>query len=287
MKRTRVMCAIGLSAALLAGCAGQQSRVEYIGAQKARELALEASGLTASEVTFSETDLSSRNDKDYYLVSFTAEGADYQYDVDALTGIVIESRLPSDTSRVTDDTKQGGTGDSNEKLITEGKSKVIDDTNQDSAGRSDEKLITEEKAVEKALAHAGLSSSQVTVVRNELEYEGRRQIYEVEFYTEDYGEYDYEIDAVTGEVASFDYDAENIAPTDVTDAGMMNEDEAKKLALERVPGAGLRDIWEFETDHDDNHIEYEGKILYGGMEYEFEIDAYSGTFRSWGAEPAD
>lgn len=263
MKRTRVMCAIGLSAALLSGCAGQQSRVEYIGAQKAKELALEASGLTASEVTFSETDLSSRNDKDYYLVSFTAGGADYQYDVDALTGIVIESRLPADTSRVTDDTKQ------------------------DSAGHSGEKLITEEKAVEKALAHAGLSSSQVTAVRNELEYEDGRQIYEVEFYTEDYGAYDYEIDAVTGEVVSFDYDAENIAPTDVTDAGMMNEDEAKKLALERVPGAGLGDIWEFETDHDDNHIEYEGKILYGGMEYEFEIDAYSGTFRSWGAEPAD
>ena len=31
-------------------------------------------------------------------------------------------------------------------------------------------------------------------------------------------------------------------------------------------------------------MEYEGKILYNGMEYEFEIDAYSCAFRGWEAE---
>jgi len=57
--------------------------------------------------------------------------------------------------------------------------------------------------------------------------------------------------------------------------------------LERVPGAGADNIWEFEVDKEDGRLEYEGKIIYGDMEYEFEIDAYSGTFRSWEAEQVD
>ena len=31
-------------------------------------------------------------------------------------------------------------------------------------------------------------------------------------------------------------------------------------------------------------MEYEGSILYNGMEYEFEIDGYSGAIRNWEAE---
>ena len=49
----------------------------------------------------------------------------------------------------------------------------------------------------------------------------------------------------------------------------------------------MEDILEFETDHEDGRVQYEGKIFYEGMQYEFEIDAYSGAFRSWEAEPLD
>lgn len=62
---------------------------------------------------------------------------------------------------------------------------------------------------------------------------------------------------------------------------------AKSLALAQVPGATARNIVEFETDYDDGRIEYEGKIVYKGMEYEFEIDGYSGAFRKWESEPVD
>ena len=48
--------------------------------------------------------------------------------------------------------------------------------------------------------------------------------------------------------------------------------------------ATANDILEFEVDHDDGRMEYEGKILYDGMEYEFEIDAYSGAIQEWDAE---
>ena len=51
-----------------------------------------------------------------------------------------------------------------------------------------------------------------------------------------------------------------------------------------MPGAVLSDIREFETDYDDGRLEYEGKIFYGGMEYEFTIDGYSGAIREWEAD---
>ncbi|MCD7845568.1 MAG: PepSY domain-containing protein, partial [Oscillospiraceae bacterium] len=63
--------------------------------------------------------------------------------------------------------------------------------------------------------------------------------------------------------------------------------EAKSIALAQVPGASSSNIREFETDYDDGRLQYEGKIIYNGMEYEFEIDGYSGAIRSWEAEPVD
>ena len=107
----------------------------------------------------------------------------------------------------------------------------------------------------------------------------------MEFYTEDYKEYDYEIDALTGEVYSYDYDAETYFQSSGS-GSEITEEEAKALALAQVPGATESDIIKFETDRDDGRIEYEGEILYSGMKYEFEIDAYSGTIRSWEAEKA-
>ena len=119
----------------------------------------------------------------------------------------------------------------------------------------------------------------------ELDWEHGRQVYEVEFYTNDAREFDYEIDASTGEVLSYDYDAEHYtAPSTGSEGGSISQERAKEIALAQVPGAALSDIREFETDYDDGRLEYEGKIFYGGMEYEFTIDGYSGAIREWEAD---
>ena len=64
----------------------------------------------------------------------------------------------------------------------------------------------------------------------------------------------------------------------------VTEEEAKALAIAKVPGAALTDIREFKPDRDDGRMEYEGSIVYDNMEYEFEIDAATGEFLSWEAE---
>lgn len=260
MNRKNMLYAVGMAVFFIGGCGKAEKQLEYIGAANAKNLALEAAGIAASQAEFTSVDLSRQNGQDYYVVEFSASGADYAYDIDALTGVIIDAEIPA----------------SNEP---QKKMETVDSTDQPSG------MITDEEAKARALAHAGLTKEQVTFLTCVPDYEDGRSIFETEFYTADGREYDYEIDAVTGEIVSFDHDAEAAATPDTGNTGKITEQEAMKLALAQVPGASKSDIREFETDRDDGRTEYEGKIIYEGMEYEFEIDAYSGAIRSWEAEP--
>ena len=141
-------------------------------------------------------------------------------------------------------------------------------------------LISAEEAQAKALAHAGLTSSQVTFVRSHLEWDDGRQVYDVEFYTKDYQEYDYEIDARTGAVLSFDQDAEFYQPQTST-GSYIGKARAKSIALN---AAGLSESQVSHIrcylDRDDGRWEYSVEFWSGTMEYEYEIDAYSGAILS-------
>lgn len=66
-------------------------------------------------------------------------------------------------------------------------------------------LIGEEKAIEIALQDAGFTRDQVERLRTELDYDAGKGEYEVDFNQGGY-EYDYEIDAESGKIISFDKD---------------------------------------------------------------------------------
>ncbi len=281
MKRKNILCAAGLAVMLLSGCAGQESKLTYIGASTAKSVALEAAGISASQAKFTSVDMLQRGEQDYYRVEFTAQDEEYAYDIDALTGVVIASDSGETAAEGMDAPDDGTIADNGNTVSGVG---VPDDgAAAEGAGTV---MLSEKEAQARALAYAGLTSEQAAFIKSALDADDGRQFYEVEFYTEDGKEYDYEIDAFTGEVISFDHEAEDISPPASGDSKISAE-KAKKLALAQVPGASERDIFEFGTDLDDGRIEYEGKIIYDGMEYEFEIDAYSGAFRSWEAETLD
>ena len=60
-------------------------------------------------------------------------------------------------------------------------------------------------------------------------------------------------------------------------------EEAKSIALARVQGASEQNM-SIKLDYDDGWYVYEGEIMYDGMEYEFDIDANSGTILKWEQE---
>ena len=282
MKRKAIpaLCAAGLLALALTGCGTAGGQAEYIGIDAAKAVALEAAGVSESAATFSTAGLDRRNGMDYYAVDFTAGGQSYEYDIDAVTGVVIDSNTGGGAA----DTPGGDDGGAAAEAPAS--ASPSPSASQTAAGQTTSAAVTEEQARETALSHAGLTADQVTFVRSKLDWDDGRQVYDVEFYTADYTEYDYEIDAATGEIRSYDADAEGYSyQPDTTPGTAITAEQARAIALAEVPGASEGDIYEFETDRDDGRLEYEGKIIYNSTEYEFTIDGYSGAIRSWESEP--
>ena len=133
-----------------------------------------------------------------------------------------------------------------------------------------------------ALAHAGLQASQVTFLHVKPEWENGRQVYDVEFYTAD-KEYDYEIDAATGEVLKYDYEVESALPAP---GSAITLEKARELALGKVPGAKAGDIVEIDLDRENGVLVYEIEILYNNVEYDCEINASTGEVLKFSYEAA-
>ena len=197
-KRTIILTALTLTGLLLAGCAASPTQVSRIDLETAKAAAIEAAGFTAEEVSFLSAELDKRNGIEYYDIDFRADGKEYDYDVDALTGMIIGSESP--------------------------------------------------EVAKKSADAVPLKATEVPV--EEL-------------------------------TAKLEESTPNNADTTSKE---ISESEAKKIALAQAPEAKESDIREFEVDYDDGRLEYEGSIYYGEMEYEFEIDGYSGAIRSWEVE---
>ena len=233
------------------GNTGNTGSTSYISAETAKAKALAHAGLSASQVTFVRAYPDWDDGRYVYDVEFyTSDYKEYDYEIDANTGAVLSFDYDADH---------------------------YTRPSQPSTGTT----ISAETAKSKALAHAGLSASQVTFVRATLDWDDGRSVYDVEFYTSDYKEYDYEIDANTGAVLSFDYDADHYTrptqPSTGTDIGL---EKAKSIALGQVSGASSSHIRQAKRDYDDGRLEYDVKIVYNNYEYEFEIDGTSGTILS-------
>lgn len=147
--------------------------------------------------------------------------------------------------------------------------------------------ISEEEAKKIALEHAGLTEADVTFVHVKLDRDDGRLEYEVEFY-KDNTEYDYDIDANTGEILSFDQDAEYYTPGQAqsgAQSGQITQDEALAAALAHA-GLAQTDIsrLKVELDYDDGRSVYELEWDVDRTEYSYEVDASTGEILSYEKE---
>ena len=292
-------------AAALAGCGAaapaadqtQARQPSYISMAQAQTAALDAANIDAASADISSATLSEVAGVTCYKVEFTSGDHAYDYSINAETGEVLEMSVrdeaaPADVPQT--DTPVSGTTTapasgtttapaSGSSHAASASVQAAPNTNA-SAGKVDEA-----RAKEIALTHAGVKAADATITKSKLDYEDGRQVYEIEFYvsgSSGYTEYDYEIEAATGKIVSYDHDAESYAPpAQSTNSGVkVTEATAKKTALSRVSGATEKDIYEWKLDYDDGRTEYEGKIIYGGMEYEFTINAATGAVTEWDVE---
>lgn len=163
----------------------------YIGADAAADAALKHSKATAKEADFSSVILTERNGMMLYLVEFTAGDYLYEYQVEALTARIESWRK---TSNKTADAIAAS---------AETKAAVSSPAPTEQAEPSPTVLIGEEEAKKLAMAHANIQESELVSIKCKVELEGLNLIYDVEMKTK-LQEYDYEIDALTGEIVGFD-----------------------------------------------------------------------------------
>ena len=87
MKKSKILLSLALSAALLAGCGGNQ---DMISADRAKEIALSHAGLAASDATFVKAELETEDGKKVYEVEFYGkDNTEYDYLIDAANGDVV------------------------------------------------------------------------------------------------------------------------------------------------------------------------------------------------------
>lgn len=264
-------------AAALAGCGAAAPAADqtqsYISMEQAQETALDAANIDAADAEVSSATLSEVAGVTCYKVEFTSGDHTYAYSINAESGEVLEASYRDKNAAPADSTQPD--------TPASGATTTPAQTNTPNTGSATGAVVDEAKAQEIALAHAGIKAADATITKSMLDYEDGRQVYEIEWYANG-AKYDYEIAVATGEIVNSGYEAKTVVGTG--NNATVSEATAKQTALARVSGAAASDIYEWKLDYDDGRPEYEGKIIYGGTEYEFTIDATSGTVTEWDAE---
>ena len=274
MKRKWILTGTALMlAAALAGCGNTPTADQgaKISMEQAQTAALDAANIEAADADVSSATLSEVAGVTCYKVEFTSGDHAYSYSINAENGEVMEASYRDKNAAPVDGTQTDTTASG----VTTTPTQTTPNTNTSTGA------VDEAKAQEIALAHAGVKAADATITKSKLDYDDGRQIYEIEWYANG-AKYDYEIAVATGEIVNSGYEAKTVVGTG--NSATVSEATAKQTALARVSGATEKDIYEWKLDYDDGRPEYEGKIIYGGTEYEFTIDATSGSVIEWDAE---
>ena len=249
-KHLTIFAATAALAAMLAGCSQTVqggTQMSYIGAEAAENMAVTAAQVNKEDATFAQTELDDKDGTVYYDVEFVVDGTHYTYAIDALTGAVIESE--SEAALYGD----GQTGD----------------TATQTAG-----AVDEAKAKQIALDHAGVKEADAAYLQVKADRDDGVSVYDVEFYVASTNtEYDYEISGTDGTILKRESESHAVNASSVISA-----QAARDAALAHA-GLSASDVWELEVDEelDDDRPHYDVEFKSGNMDYEYEIDAVSGS----------
>ena len=256
-----------------------QEQTLMIPMEEAQEAALKAADIEAADADISATTLSEVAGVVCYKVEFTSGEYAYAYTINAETGAVMEMSSQEQNAQASG--TQTEVADATVPTMAQTSAQAQTSAAAPAQNATDIGIVDEAAAQKIALEHAGVKAADATITKSKLDYEDGRQVYDIEWYAGG-AKYDYEIAADTGEIISSAYEEKTMGADskNVT----VSEADAKKTALDRVSGATDKDIYEWKLDYDDGRPEYEGKIIYGGTEYEFTIDAATGSVMEWDAE---
>ena len=266
MKRISTLSILGvMGVTALSGSFTASAAKNYIGVERAKAIALRDAGV--SGVTFVKAKLDSDDGVRVYDVEFYKDNVEYDYEIDAVTGQIREKDWDIENYTIPQ----------------------INNNNNNNPNYTYD--IGVEKAKEIALKDAGVSG--VTFVKAKLDYDDGVRVYDIEFY-KDNVEYDYEIDAATGQIREKDWDIENYTIPQINNNNNNNPNYTYDIGVERakeiaLKGAGVSGVFfkKVKIDYEDGVRVYDVEFYKGNVEYEYEIDAATGEIRERSVEIDD
>ncbi len=229
---------------------------QYIGAERAKQIAFEDALTTIDKVTKLDVEFDFDDGKYLYEVEFRVGTVKYEYDIDATTGEIHKKEV-------------------NDKTVVEKAPEGVT-------------FIGVEEAQRIVLENAGVTAEEVTVTKAKLDFEKGAYVYEIEF-KKGTVEYEYEINAVTGAVIKFEVDNDEDDDDDKVPVGQyISVEDAKRTAFAHAGVTAENAVIEkAELDVEHGVVIYEIEFKAGGYEYEYEINATTGTIISQDKEIDD
>ena len=174
-------------------------KTAFISKNEVKNIVAENMNVSSSDLYFEDIDFDL--DKGIYEVEvWYINDAAYEYKIDAKEGRIIYTDFKYFTNQNNSsngNNKNNGNSNSNSN---NGNSNGQNSLNGVTAS------ITLDEAKNIAITNAGLDINNVQFTREELEHDNHTLVYELEFFSNNI-EYDYEINATTGDIISFDRDS--------------------------------------------------------------------------------
>ena len=167
-KAVLTMASIMCASVLGGGLCSFEAEAKAITEDAAKKTAYADAGVKESDVLRVKARLETDDGVQKYDVEFHTAGAEYNYDISAADGKILEKDIELHKPAQKKKKAEGG-------------------------------YITVAKAKEAALKHAGLSAAAATFSKAKMDKDDGKVKYEIEFYDSE-NEYEYEIDARTGKI---------------------------------------------------------------------------------------
>lgn len=241
----------------------QYVKTSQISLDEAIDIAVADAKVLRESAKFTETKTDKSETVPHYDIEFVAGSKEYDYEIALSDGKILKR-------------------EAEESAFSANKS---DKTETNKVG-----YIGVDAAKAAALKKASLSSSQVRFKEAKLDFDGGTTHYDIEF-TSGSCEYEFEIDAVTGDTVKYqkeyDNDKASSAPKTSAENGI-TLNEAKAIALKKVSlSASQVKFTKAISDTDDGILYYDIEFISGNYEYEFEIRAKDGKITDFDKEKAE
>ena len=292
-----VVAGVAVLGAGVAAYASNTMQKNVIGSDAAVSIALDDANVSAQAARIDDVDLDLRQGTLVYDVEFEADRVDYDYEIKASDGTILNRLAEADGEKVSTTAAQSA----ETTTAAAGGSQATGDSASQTTAAQNSAGVTLDSAKSIALKHAGLSASDVRFTKAKTDYDDGVKEYDIEFISGSY-EYEFEVRASDGKITSYDReraDAQKTTASRTTTSSQKTTSsqssgsavtlaEAKSIALKHA-GLSASDVrfTKAKTDYDDGVKEYDIEFVSGSYEYEFEVRASDGKITSYDRERAE